>query len=1428
MDVLPRLGLREAEAAVAAAKTMFADAGNEIGRAFGGSAEASMKTLQDEYGRTAQIAVDSSRAQATAAAQVETATASLTEVTKTYGATAAQTADAERALVDARVQATVATKAQKDAMDGAVAAHVAATTAATNHTGAIAAIAGANKVGLASTVLFTAAVAESTKAAGDFEASQTRLVTSAGESAGAIKQSSDGILKLAGDTGVSADKLSQAMYVVNSAGYTVANGGLEVLKAAAQGANNENADLGVTANAVTTALHDYHLGADQAALVTSKMITAISNGKTNMQEFSGSLHSVQPIAASLGINIDDLYGSLAAMTASGESANQATENMADALRHLSNVTKPMSDELAQVGIDGRDLMANLGKRGLAGSMQDISTAILQHMGPSGELLLSTFNQSKQAADDAKTAMAALPPQVQKIAQEFQNGQIGAVQFRKEIGAAGITADMRGLATQWLSAEQRAGGFNAMLKAGGPDVQTYTQALQKATGDAASMNVALQLTGENGDKTNAIIKKVGETTVEAGNNVKGTAEYQDTFNAKLKDANAAFHAAGIELGDVFLPALTHVAGGLKTVADYLEQHKTLASEVVIAIGAIGAAWLTAKGIMVFDTVIGGLGRMKAAIFGVRDAQLEANVALRAAAPAAAAGEAGVVAAASGEVAAEARVATAARSANLAVAGALAAVVALPHAQNWQDTNIPGAKWWDTLPLPQNLLSAASGALQGDTSRWNAITGGGAQDNAQAKLDAAVAAKGGTSPPPGGGADPLAGRAMPGRDLVWVDGKGWVTPDQAVLMPHDDLLGPNLGTGAPPAAESAKKSAQGVQVPFPAEYGAPPRPGETEQQYRDEQNLLEQHHKVAEAAAKLAAVESDSAHTTEDLTKAQNELAAARKDEYDAQLKTQDAVTKSTTQIADFGVALDKDLGLSKGLPGLADNLVRFLGNLAAAPILGPLAAISAAQGGIDKTGSGLIAMAAAQGAFGEQYTPAGQAAAGGGGGFQASGTAASGGGVADVLNATASTSGGTPTANAAGYSGGSVPANPGKQAIANMILNSALSRGYSMDQARGLLAYSIGESSLNPGISGGNQGGDEVIGLFQEKGAFSGGHDVAWRADPQNNINAYLDQFAKHQNAGDIPHQLFATSVGGPFYTGGYGAMAGLEQQAQGYINNWKPGQPPPAAGAPPAGAPTAPNPPWPNPILGKPSPWEVNPSQGFDTGDGWLQPGTTVVHNTTGAPEHLTTPQHMPWGSTPGQPVAPGPAAGIEAGKQGPSQVGGGEPKNAPGGGQSGGGLVSAATGAASMAADIVAPGSGAAVQIASQEVQRAIKFAGQATAIGIGGLLDTFIPFGGSDLAQNNWLTRGASAFAGVQPQIPNTAGKSASVDAMQKNQQTAQPMPLPQPISSGRESGPAPGPTIINNNITQNNHGKANDPGTEAIGDHLRRQYENLPGQR
>jgi Transglycosylase-like domain/Phage-related minor tail protein/Peptidase_C39 like family len=126
---------------------------------------------------------------------------------------------------------------------------------------------------------------------------------------------------------------------------------------------------------------------------------------------------------------------------------------------------------------------------------------------------------------------------------------------------------------------------------------------------------------------------------------------------------------------------------------------------------------------------------------------------------------------------------------------------------------------------------------------------------------------------------------------------------------------------------------IEVPFGPGYGAPPRPGETEAQYSAAQRLYEADQKRAQAQATLTQLEGNSTATTADLIKARNDLAKAEGDEQKAVLQLRDAAHKTSGELGEMGAKIDDDFGISKGIPGIIDNLVKTLANLALAPQYG---------------------------------------------------------------------------------------------------------------------------------------------------------------------------------------------------------------------------------------------------------------------------------------------------------------------------------------------------------------------------------------------------------------------------------------------------------------------------------------------------------------
>lgn len=152
-------------------------------------------------------------------------------------------------------------------------------------------------------------------------------------------------------------------------------------------------------------------------------------------------------------------------------------------------------------------------------------------------------------------------------------------------------------------------------------------------------------------------------------------------------------------------------------------------------------------------------------------------------------------------------------------------------------------------------------------------------------------------------------------------------------------------------------QDVQAPYDPRYGGQPRPGQTAQQYSAESSFYEAQQKRATAQAQLDRLQASGTASTEALTKAHNDLAKATNDENQAALRLQDAYKSTSGQLDEIGAKLDADFGASKGLPGLAENLTKFLLNLAFAPVFGAMKAVQDANGGYDrdKQGSGLIGM-----------------------------------------------------------------------------------------------------------------------------------------------------------------------------------------------------------------------------------------------------------------------------------------------------------------------------------------------------------------------------------------------------------------------------------------------------------------------------------------
>lgn len=212
----------------------------------------------------------------------------------------------------------------------------------------------------------------STKMAADFQSGITSLVTGAGESKSNIKAVSDGILAMAPAVATSTTALTSGMYMIESAGFHGADG-LNILKAAAEGAKVGNADLSVVSNALTTAMTDYHEPVSKAASVTNDLIATVANGKTTMADLSSSLSQILPIASSAGVSLLDTSAAMSTMTGAGVPAADAATYLRQTILAIENPTTAAASAMKNMGLSSSSVAAEM-KVSLPGALAMITDA----------------------------------------------------------------------------------------------------------------------------------------------------------------------------------------------------------------------------------------------------------------------------------------------------------------------------------------------------------------------------------------------------------------------------------------------------------------------------------------------------------------------------------------------------------------------------------------------------------------------------------------------------------------------------------------------------------------------------------------------------------------------------------------------------------------------------------------------------------------------------------------------------------------------------------------------------------------------------------------------------------------------------------------------------------------------------------------------
>ena len=177
----------------------------------------------------------------------------------------------------------------------------------------------------------------------------------------------------------SASQTTSKLGDVANAFYDIASGvadstkHMDILVASERAATAGFADLRSTTGAMVGVMNAYSFAASDATKVSDILVSTVANGVLTMDQLSAALPNVTGLAATLGIGLSDLAGSLAGITKTGVSAANASTQLKNL---MSSLIKPTAElESVILGLGYTSGQALLSDRGLLGAIEAISDAV---------------------------------------------------------------------------------------------------------------------------------------------------------------------------------------------------------------------------------------------------------------------------------------------------------------------------------------------------------------------------------------------------------------------------------------------------------------------------------------------------------------------------------------------------------------------------------------------------------------------------------------------------------------------------------------------------------------------------------------------------------------------------------------------------------------------------------------------------------------------------------------------------------------------------------------------------------------------------------------------------------------------------------------------------------------------------------------------
>jgi len=236
-----------------------------------------------------------------------------------------------------------------------------------------------NKFLIAGTAM-AAGLGVAIKKAGDFQEQMSFVATMLGDQSEKYMPGFESALKRMSTTyGQSTATLSKGLYDILSASIP-AEKAARFLEVSVRSAEAGFVEAGLTADALTTVVNAYSLGAEKAGDVSDWFFSIVEKGKTTMAELAPSIGLVLPLSKQLGVSLDEVGASLTVMTRAGIKTDIAVTSLRSIMGAFLKPTKELAEETKKWGFESAQAaMKQLGMAGVLERLAKIDSVRLPQM-----------------------------------------------------------------------------------------------------------------------------------------------------------------------------------------------------------------------------------------------------------------------------------------------------------------------------------------------------------------------------------------------------------------------------------------------------------------------------------------------------------------------------------------------------------------------------------------------------------------------------------------------------------------------------------------------------------------------------------------------------------------------------------------------------------------------------------------------------------------------------------------------------------------------------------------------------------------------------------------------------------------------------------------------------------------------------------------